>query len=283
MSSILVTGPTGNVGSAVVQALIGKAQVRAADINIQRVQQKFGDTVEAVHFDFEDPTTYAPAFAGVERLFLVRPPALANVNKQIAPAIEAAKAAGVRHVVFLSLVGVEKNPVVPHYKIEKLLQESGMAWTFLRASFFMQNLNTTHCKEIKERHEIAVPVGHSKTSFIDVRDIGAVAAQALTKPGHENRSYTLTGSEALTYDEVAATFTEVLGQKVHYTNPSVLAFIQQQRTSGTPWNYTLIMAMLYTMTRMGTANRVTSEVEQLLGRAPITLRQYVQDYRQTWL
>jgi uncharacterized protein YbjT (DUF2867 family) len=283
MSAILVTGATGNVGSAVVQHLLQRgAKVRAAVLNPETDRKLLPEEVEIVRFDFEDATTYEAAFSGVERLFLMRPPALANVKKQIAPAIEAAKAAGVNHIVFLSLVGVEKNSVVPHYKIEKLLESSGIAWTFLRASFFMQNMNTTHRKEIAERHEIAVPVGHSKTSFIDARDIGAVAAKALTEAGHENRAYTLTGGEALTYDEVAQTFSSVLGKRIQFTNPSILKFIQQQRKTGTPWNFTMVMAMLYTMTRFGTADLVTREVESLLGRKPITLRQYVEDYREVW-
>jgi uncharacterized protein YbjT (DUF2867 family) len=284
MGIILVTGPTGNVGSAVVKSLLDRgAKVRAADVTIERAQQMFGETAEVVRFDFEDPATYQPAFEGADRMFLMRPPALANVKEQIAPAIEAAKQAGVKHIVFLSLVGVEKNTVVPHHKIEKLLESSGIPWTFLRASFFMQNLNTTHCKEIKERHEIAVPVGHSRTSFIDARDIGAVAAKVLTEPGHENRAYTLTGSEALSYDEVAQTFSSVIGEEVRYTNPSILEFIRRQRKQGTPWNYTLVMTMLYTMTRLGTANVITQDVEWLLGRKPISFQQYVKDYRQAWV
>lgn len=90
------------------------------------------------------------------------------------PSMDAAKQAGVTHVVFLSLIGIENAKYVPHYKVETYLHKINLQTTFLRCSFFMQNLNTTHRKEIKERNEIFVPVGNAKTSFIDARDIGAV-------------------------------------------------------------------------------------------------------------
>jgi uncharacterized protein YbjT (DUF2867 family) len=213
----------------------------------------------------------------------VRPPALANVKRDIAPALAAARQAGVRHIVFLSLQGVEKNPIVPHHKIEKLILELGFAFTFLRASFFMQNLSTTHQAEIRDRQEIAVPVGRAKTSFIDVRDIGVVAVAALTENGHEHRNYTLTGGQALNYHQVAQIMTEVLGRPIRYTNPSLIRFVRQELRAGRPLDYTLVMAGLYTITRFGNAKTVTTDVKTILGREPITFRQFVTDYQSCWL
>jgi uncharacterized protein YbjT (DUF2867 family) len=171
---------------------------------------------------------------------------------------------------------------VPHHKVEGYVRASGVPYTFLRPSFYMQNLNTTHREEIAERGEICVPVGDAKTSFIDVRDVGSVAAQALTEEGHAGRAYELTGGEALDYYEVAAIFSEVLGEEVTYANPSLLRFVRSSVARGVPLKFALVMAGLYTSTRLGMADRVTPVVEELLGRPPITLRQYVRDYADAW-
>ena len=89
----------------------------------------------------------------------MRPPAIGNVRRDLLPAVEAARQAGVRHVVFLSLQGAEKNKVVPHATVESWLRSSGLSWTFVRPSFFHQNLSTTHAADIRDRDQILVPAG----------------------------------------------------------------------------------------------------------------------------
>ena len=281
---ILVTGATGNVGAAVLNALPREnGPVVAAVRDVERARRRFGDTVEYVPFDFRRPETFAAAFAGVQRVFLVRPPDLANVPRDMAPALGAAAEAGVESVVFLSLLGVERNRVVPHHRIERLLRDSGMAWTFLRASYFMQNLDTTHRDDIREHGEIFLPAGRGRTSFVDVRDIAAVGVRALTEGGHAYRAYPLTGGEALDYDQVARAFTEVLDRPVRYANPSPLAFVRRMRARGLPLGFILLMLALYTTARLGLAATVTDDTARLLGRPPIALHRYIADYRQSWL
>lgn len=283
-SPILVTGALGNVGAEVIKQLQAwGSPIRAADIDTQKIQARFGPGVEAVRFDFTDPGTYTQTFSGVEKMFLMRPPHIADVKRLMVPALAAAKRAGVQHVVFLSLIGIEKAKFVPHYKVEQSLQELGFDTTFLRCSFFMQNLNTTHRKEIKERNEIFVPVGNARTSFIDVQDIGAVAALALTEPGHTNRNYDLTGSEALDYWQVTRILSEVLGRRITYRNPNPLQFFIGSLRRGVPFDFALVTTGLYTSTRFGMAEVVTGETEKLLGRKPITFRQYAEANKQAWL
>ncbi|MCU0509261.1 MAG: NmrA family NAD(P)-binding protein, partial [Anaerolineae bacterium] len=103
------------------------------------------------------------------------------MERRLHPAIDAAQAAGVKQIVFLSLMGV--NPRVPHYKVEQKILATGLPYTFVRPSFYMQNLDTFYRDDIRLRDELFVPAGGAKTSFIDVRDIGAVAAMALAEPG----------------------------------------------------------------------------------------------------
>lgn len=289
---ILITGATGNVGLETLRALMKHpdkshfnviAGVRDPDQSKSQLEvQPDG----FVMLDFTDATTFDAALRGVSRVLLVRPPRLADVDTYFKPFVEALKRAEVQQVAFLSLQGVEQNTLTPHYKIEKLIVEAGLPFTFLRPSFFMQNLSTTHRDEIRLRNEIFVPAGNGRTSFVDVRDIGAVAALTLTSLGHEhlNRGYELTGSEALTYTEVARILTDVLGRPITYRDPSIIRFIWQKwQREKTPLGFTMIMVALYTVSKLGKAAGLTDETARLLGRPPIPFAQFANDYRKVWL
>lgn len=282
-SPILVIGALGNVGSEVVKQLQARGQaVRAADIFPEKIKKTFGSSVEAIRFDFADASTYADTFKSVEKMFLLRPPQISDVKRYMFPAIDAAKQAGVRRVTFLSLIGIEIAKFVPHYKVEKYLTQSGFNTTFLRCSFFMQNLNTVHRKEIKEQNEIFIPVGDAKTSFIDTRDIGAVAATVLSQQGHDNKNYDLTGDTSLDYWQAAKIMSEILGRQIIYRNPNPIYFLLETIRRGTPFMFALVQLGLYTSTRFGMANAVTDEVKQITGRQLISFKQYVMDYKESW-
>ncbi len=280
--SIFITGSSGNVGREVIRTFPDRSRLRAGSTQPDRLRQQVEPEVECVYFDFQKPESYVPALQGITSLFLVRPPAISDVAQYIAPVIDAAKSAGVGHIVFLSLVGVENNRVVPHYRIEQHILQSGLEYTFLRAGFFMQNLSTTHRDDIRLRSEIAVPAGHSKTSFIDARDIGAIGARALNDRQHRNCAYNLTGSEALDYYEVALIMSAVLGRPIRYTNPSVPRFLQKQLSQGKPLSFALVMTALYTMTRFGAAELVSPDASLLLGREPIRFQQFAEDHVELW-
>lgn len=198
MLKILVTGATGNVGQEVLRLLLSHdCDVCAAVRNPNSAKHLLDSNIKSVPFDFTNPDTFYHAFLQVNKIFLVRPPALANIRLQIAPALDAAKLAGVEHIVFLSILGAERNRFLPHSKIEHYIKQLGIKATFLRCSFFMQNLNTTHREDIKTRGELLLPAGNGKTSFIDIRDIAAVAVRTLIEDGHQSRAYALTGKKSL--------------------------------------------------------------------------------------
>ena len=171
---------------------------------------------------------------------------------------------------------------MPHVKIERHPRGSGVPATMLRPSFFMQNLATPHRAEIRDEGRMVVPVGRGRTSFVDVRDVAEVAAKALLEDGHEGRAIELTGSEALGYAEVAAVLSEVLGRTITYADPSPLAFWRRSRAQGTPAAFVAVMLGLYTGARLGMAARVTPELEQLLGRPPLTVRRFAEDHAAVW-
>ncbi|MBV9358640.1 MAG: SDR family oxidoreductase [Chloroflexi bacterium] len=280
--AILVTGATGNVGREVVRALrVAGAPVRAASTNVERARNLLGDDVEVVPFRFGVPGSYAAALSGVDRLFLVRPPALSDA-RVINALVDAAVASGLRQLVFLSLQGVERNPVVPHYRIERHVRTSGIPYVFLRAGFFMQNLSTTHAADIRERGEVFVPAGNGRTGFVDVRDIAAIAALVLTMPGHEDQAYELTGPEALSYGQVAAILSGVLHRRITYADPSPVSFWRRMRARGQPSAAVLVMLGLYTACRLGLAAHLTPTVARLLGREPTTFEQFASDMAGVW-
>lgn len=291
---LLITGASGNVGLETLRELVKLPRKSGFEVIAGMREELQPETKQVlpvqpdgfVTLDFARPDTFREALLGVSRVLLVRPPQLADVDLYFKPFIEAMKEAGLRQVVFLSLQGVENNPVTPHHKIEKLLVEASLPFTFLRPSFFMQNLSTTHVEEIRLKNELFVPAGNGRTSFIDVRDIGAVAALVLTSPvgDHLHKGYELTGSEAPTYGEIAQTLTTVLGRQITYRNPSMLRFIWQKWVKEkTPLGFVLVMLALYTVAKLGRAARLTNETKRLLGRPTRTFRQFADDYRGVWL
>ncbi|TFC51103.1 MULTISPECIES: NmrA family NAD(P)-binding protein [unclassified Cryobacterium] len=282
---VLVTGATGNVGRVVVQELLdGGARVRATGRSVESVRRVFGDRVEAVALDFTDPTTWEAAFAGVQQMFLMRPPHLGKPKRQMIPALEYARDHGISQIVFLSLQGAGKNTIVPHAAIEAWLRDSGVAWTFVRASFFHQNLSTTHLTDIRDRDEIMVPARNGATAFVDVEDVGAVAAAALLDPSaHVNTAWTVTGNEALTYAQIAEILTHELGRPIRYARPGILRYIvHARRKLGMPWGMVLVTAAIYTTARLGLAAGLTDDVRQVLGRDPVGFAVFAHRDRSVW-
>jgi uncharacterized protein YbjT (DUF2867 family) len=280
---ILVTGATGNVGSEVVRHLLRLGcSVRTATPDPERARALVGLGAEHVRFDFGDPATFEPAFAGAEAFFLVRPPPVSDVERVMGPAIRFAAQKPGRHAVFLSVMGAGMNPLVPHHTVERLIRRCGLPFTFLRPSFFMQNLSTVHRAEIRDHDEIFVPAGRGRTSFIDVRDIGEVAARVLGNPAHLGWGYTLTGSEALDYFQVAEIFSRVLGRPIHYTNPTNREFRQRLAENGVAPDLARVMGNVYRTARLRLAGHITPDTQRLLGRAPITMEQFVSDHAALW-
>ncbi len=279
---ILLTGISGNVGSAVVDYLKSKNIDFLAGVrNVEKSKQK-DSSIDYVYVDFEDPSTFEAALAGVQKVFLVRPPQLTDVKGIFQPFIDKCKLADVNQIVFLSLLGAENNPFPPHHKIEKAIVASGIPYTFIRPSFFMQNLSTTHAEDIKERNDLFIPSGNAKVSFIDTRDIGEIIGRTLSEEGHENKAYTITGFEAITYYEVAATMTKYLGRKITYSNPPLFKFRKDMIKRGAKKDFATVMMVLYLTTKLGMAKTVTSTAETLLKRKPRSIDDFVKDHLEAW-
>lgn len=278
MERILVTGATGNVGSYVLDFLkkSNQAEVIAA-VSRPESAKKFLD-IKTVVLDFENSSTFETALKNIDRIFLMRPPQISKTKTTFKPFIELAKKKGLKHIVFLSLIGVENNKIVPHHKIEQYILESGIPYTFLRAGFFMQNLNTTHLDDIRKLHKIVLPAGNGKTSFVDTRDVAEVGALALSSHNHFNKKYNLTGNKALTYFEVAAILSEVLKTNIIYQPLSVISFFRHLKKQGHATGFIFVVIALYLVTRFGKAGSIYPDMQQLLNRVPLSFEQYAYDH-----
>ena len=288
MEKIFITGATGNVGKETIKKLITNKskdyKVIAGVRDIEKAKKQLDyKNLSFRKFDFKDKKLFKESLKDIDKILLVRPPAISRVKKFILPFLKEVKNHSIKHTVFLSLQGVEKNPLVPHYRVEKYIKEVGLPYTFLRPSFFMQNLTTTHLKEIKENNEIYIPAGNGKTNFIDVRDIAEVAFLALTERGHINKAYELTGKKALSYYEIADILTEKLNRKITYKDPSIISFYKRKKKEGMNTGKIIVMIGLYTVAKFGMADNTTNEIEKLLGREPITFSEFVEDHKKYWM
>jgi uncharacterized protein YbjT (DUF2867 family) len=279
---VLVTGASGNVGSYVVKELLKMGEkVVAAGTNTKKLKSMFGDgvdAVDAVEFDFTNEQTFKSALNGVDRVFLMRPPHLGK-PQDLYPFIDAIKSNNIKLVSFLSLMGVEKNTIPPHHKIEKYIEGSGIPYAHIRPGFFMQNVSGIHSEEIREMNKIFIPAGKSKTSFIDAADIGLSIAILLHEPEkYKNTAHTITGPEALDYYQVAEILSKITKRKISYAKPGYLRYRSYYvKKRGLDKGYVNVTVALYFMTRMGTAKEVTYGFYKLTGKQPRTFEDFARE------
>jgi uncharacterized protein YbjT (DUF2867 family) len=280
---VLVTGAFGNVGTFVVEHLLARGlRVRTGELDPARAGRRAPDA-EAVQLDLTDPTTFTPALAGVDRVFLIRPPAIARVGPTLNAFVDAAVTNGVTHVVFSSVAGAETNRIVPHHRIETHLTGSGMGWTLLRPGFFAQNLATAYRTDIRDHDRLYVPAADGRVAFVDTRDLGELAAVVLADPApHAGHGYTLTGPRAVAFAEVAALLTDLLGRPIRYQPASALGYLRHLGDLGPPVPQRLVQTVLHIGLRRGDAAQVDPTLSRLLGRPARTLADYVSDHLGLW-
>ncbi len=285
MTTVLVTGAAGNVGRHVVHCLLERGvDVVAASYDESKVHDLFGETVTASRLDFLDQSTWPGALGGATRMFLMRPPAIADVQNNINPFVDFAREQGVDHVVFLSVAGAGKNKVVPHRKVEDHLRLRGEHHTNLRPGFFAQNLESAYRQDIVEDDRIYVPAGRKQpVNWIHARDIAEVAALVLAHPdAHRGQNYTLAGPGAVPWSEVTDALTSALSRTIVYEPPSVLGYMRHLSRRGLPRGAIMVQTILHFLLRFGQGATDDPTLEQLLGRPGQTIRQYIEDHAVVW-
>ena len=282
MKRILVTGASGQVGSAVIAALRGfeGIAVRAAVRDVASAPGTWNGAanVQPLRFDYLDRASQDAALVDCDSLFLLRPPQL---NSDFDDLITRARQHGVKHIVFLSVQEAQRNPFIPHHKIERRLMSVGVAYTLLRPAYFMQNFTSTLHDELVRRHRIFLPAGDARFTLVDVGDIARVAARVLTESGtqHHGQSYTLTSQTPLNFQQMADQLTTGLGTPITYESPGPWRFYRTLRRDGREPGLILLMLLLHMLPRFTGAPPVTPTVAQLTGRAPTEFAQFVAAHR----
>jgi uncharacterized protein YbjT (DUF2867 family) len=279
---ILLTGATGKCGSAAAAALAGKGvPLRALVRDAGKAAGLKAAGVELVIGDVADPDTVRAALVGVEKALLILP----NSEQQLVlekQFTDLAKAAAVRHLVKLSSMEAVPSATAPiprvHWESEQYIRACGLNWTMVKPNFFMQNL-LANAVTIKSMHKFFMPMADGTTAMSDTRDIGAVIAEVLTGKGHEGQNYEITGPELLTFHDVADRFSEVLGVKIEYVNQPPEAFREQLgKFLSSKWHLDAV-CQLFAEIAEGRLNYVTDTFRALMGREPISLRQFITDHK----
>ncbi|MGA7991143.1 MAG: SDR family oxidoreductase [Thermoanaerobaculia bacterium] len=273
---ILVTGASGNIGTELLRELSKRGEkFRAAYTSKDKAEKARSASVEPAVADFARPDTLASALVGIDRLFLLSP----NPPSEF-PVVRAAKSAGVKHILKLSVIDAPGEGYAfgkMHRAVEKEIEASGMDFTFLRPNGFMQNLANQQAAAIKSQGAFYFPAADTRISHVDVRDIARVAATVLTSSGHSGKAYELTGPEALTYADMAATLARVLGKPVKYVAISDDDFRKALGGSGTPAPVVEALVDLFAFYKRGGAARISGDIEKVTGRKATSFEDYARE------
>ena len=279
---ILLTGVTGKTGGEVARQLVlAGVPFRTLVRNPAKAEALRLPGAEVVVGDMADGTVLTRALDGIERALLVMP----NGEEQLLLEnrfTDHAARAGVTHLVKLSSlesVPASTNPITRmHVASEQHIRESGMTWTMLRPTFFTQAFLVS-AAAIREHGRISMPAGRGTIAPTDLRDVGAVVVKALTENGHANQSYDLTGPELLTFADIAARFSTLLGRTIHYVDQPVAEFRARLASINlAPWRIDAVCKELESIAA-GVIDHTTDTIARLLGRPPISLEQFVRDHR----
>jgi len=277
MSHILVTGATGGLGRAVVDNLLktvspGTISVlvrdpaKAADLQAQGVALKQGD--------YNDYASLVAAFAGVEKLFLVSSNDIPNRVPQHTNAVRAAKEAGVQHVVYTSFQRKTEDASSPlaviaeaHLATEKLLKASGLPYTILKNSLYLDVL-PLFMGPVLETGTIYLPAGEGKMSCASRADMGAAGAAVLTGTGHENQTYELSNDTSYSFHDIANILSDLSGKSIHYVSPTAAEFSAALTAAGVPAEAIQMTASFCVAIERGEFDFPATTLAQLLGHQP---------------
>lgn len=276
--TVLIVGASGTVGSELVRLLKADGfQTRA--LTSQKAKVGPGQ----VYANLATGEGLSAAFEGVDRAYLLSPPGFADQYKILSPLIQEAKRRGLKKVVLMTAMGANANEASPLRRAEVELEKSGLAYNIIRPNWFMQNFNTFWVQGIREQHVIALPAGTARTSFIDARDISAVAARLLVDDSLSGKAFDLTGPAAVTHAEAAAAISSATGLGIRYQDIEPKVLKDGLLSAGLPADYVDFMILIFGFLKEGYSAGLTSSVKDILGREPHSLTQYVQDYKKSWL
>lgn len=250
----LVIGANGKTGRRVAERL------REKGVSVRSVSRS-----TEVPFDWANQSTWAAALDGIDSAYVSYQPdlALPGAVDAIRAFLLAAKKADVKHVVLLSGRGEEEAEIA-----EKVLQDSGLDWTVLRASWFMQNFSENYMRDELLSGSLTLPVGPTKEPFINVDDIADVAVAALTETGHRNKLYELTGPELFSFSDAVSEIARATDKDLSFNSVSYADYEAALREQALPEDVITLLRYLFVELFDGRNASVAHGVEEALGRKP---------------
>ncbi|TVP57246.1 MAG: NAD-dependent epimerase/dehydratase family protein [Gemmatimonadales bacterium] len=281
---ILVTGATGKIGRELVPRLLeAGVEVKAGTRNPETGRALFPPEVEVVELNYNRTETYDDALMWAERVFLMPPPFSPDAYNTIAPFLDWAVSTRVEHVVLLSGMAVPEIEELALRRLERHLEAQDTRHTILRPNLYMQNFHSGFiAREIGEEGRIRLPAGDGRASLVDVRDVAAVAARALTSADLFGQEFTLTGPEALTITEAAQMISKVAGREITYEPIDDAEFEAVLADSGWNDSEVEIILRLFSSIREGGRAPVVADIETVLGRAPHSFEDFAAEDPSAW-
>jgi uncharacterized protein YbjT (DUF2867 family) len=277
--TILVTG--GTIGDFVVDGLTKKGRKVRVTTYKKQAKPVWDDAgIEQVEVDYAKPETLARAFEGMESYFSVSP-MIRELSETGIQAVDAARKAGVRRIVRSSVLGAASNSVTFarwHFAVEQAVEASGLSYTILQPTSFMQNY-FGFADSIKKQGKFYAPLADSRMSLVDARDIADAAVVVFTEPGHESRKYKITGGQAISSQDSAVALAEALAKPVKYVAVSNDQARSAMAGMGMPAWMVDGFLELYRLAVDGRLSAVIPDLEKLVGRKPRTFRQFSEDFR----
>ncbi len=260
---ILVLGATGKTGRRIVERLTEKGlPVRA------------GSRSAALPFDWNDPATWAPVLEGVKAVYIAYHPDLAvpGATDTIRALVKQAAESGVRRAVLLSGRGEEEAQLC-----EQIVQNSGLEWTIVRASWFAQNFSENFMRDQVMEGVVALPAGDVKEPFVDADDIADVAVAALTEEGHAGQLYEVTGPRLLSFTEAVEEIAQASGREVRFQPITLEQSNAAMEALGLPREFTWLLDYLFRTVLDGRNEYLTDGVQRALGRPPKDFAEFARD------
>ncbi|SEW29056.1 Uncharacterized conserved protein YbjT, contains NAD(P)-binding and DUF2867 domains [Chitinophaga sp. YR573] len=284
--NISVFGATGKVGSELLHFL-SAAGIPTIAVTRNKSKVKSLPFVDWLEADLADKVTLGKTMENSKAVFLASSVSR-NFSTEQNNVIETAKEYGVQHLVKLSSPGADKNSPNfisrPNGEVEELLKASGLEWTILQPNSFMQNWLGEFSQTIQKERKIYEATGEGRKPYIDTRDIAEVAFTILTNPAnHRNKTYLLTGGEAVNYYQVAEAISKVIGEKVDYISLTADEFKQRMESKGMPWGMINTFLTIAEFQRSGNATFVNDTVSKLLNKAPRTIENFARDYAPSFI
>jgi uncharacterized protein YbjT (DUF2867 family) len=259
-------------------------QVVAAVRGVERAEKIEGlGQAQLVNFEFDEPATYAAALKGVNKLLLIRPNQVSDVSRHIFPFLDQVEKSDVKQLVFVSVVGAQRNRIYANHRIETHLKKMNIPHTIVRPSLYMQNLITLHGNEIRQKDYLYIPAGAGMVNYIDARDVARVVAELLTKPGYDGKEYELTGSEPMDFYKIAGLFSKELGREIRYARPLTIKFVRQKMLEKKPMPFILTLSLMYESARIGKMGHVSTAFTELTGSEPRTLADFIHENKHFWI